>query len=263
MTDSTAPNPIPVGQTFGCRTVLSRAPKPPYHKSIYVFAQCKCGRIDSVSLSCLRRGLNTSCPACKPPSVYKHGSEREHPEYNSWCHMRRRCSDPSCPEFHNYGGRGIAVCPEWNEFMVFLRDMGPRPSPHHSIDRFPDNDGPYCKGNCRWATKKEQALNKRTNRVIEFDGRRQTLKEWAQERCINPTTLARRLDSGWPIEKSLTARPGGLRIIEFQGERKGLAEWAREIGMTKSALRHRLNSGWTVDQAFTLPPSKGKKPPNL
>jgi hypothetical protein len=84
------------------------------------------------------------------------------PEYNSWVGMKGRCLNEHGPDFRLYGGRGIAVCERWRDsFEAFYTDMGPRPSPMHSIDRFPNNDGHYEPGNCRWATPREQRLNQR------------------------------------------------------------------------------------------------------
>jgi hypothetical protein len=84
------------------------------------------------------------------------------PEYQTWANIIKRCTNPKTPNYRYYGGRGIAICSRWRDsFQAFLADMGRRPSPRHSIDRYPNNDGHYEPGNCRWATAKEQRQNQR------------------------------------------------------------------------------------------------------
>lgn len=97
---------------------------------------------------------------------HRHGHCKQYAkpvEYSAWINMRQRCSRDSGPDYPNYKGRGISVCPEWESFARFLSDMGPRPSPSHSIERV-NNDLGYSKENCVWATKQVQSKNQRIRR---------------------------------------------------------------------------------------------------
>jgi hypothetical protein len=87
------------------------------------------------------------------------------PEYKVWAAMIQRCSNPNNADYPDYGGRGIRVCDRWLKFANFYADMGPRPSPQHSIDRI-DNDGNYALGNCRWATAADQRANQRPRHAV-------------------------------------------------------------------------------------------------
>lgn len=115
------------------------------------------------------------------------------PEYSTWKSMIQRCTNPNRVAYKHYGGRGIRVCERWRwSFLNFWRDMGPRPSEAHSLDRI-DLSGDYEPGNCRWATPAEQARNRTANRWITFDGRTQIIADWAQELGVSQFTLYARL----------------------------------------------------------------------
>jgi hypothetical protein len=124
-------------------------------------------------------------------------------EYDIWRGIKKRCADSS---LQNYGGRGISVCKEWEDsFESFYRDMGPRPSPRHSIDRFPDKDGNYEPCNCRWATCTEQQRNRRNNVLVEWNGEVRTLVEWAGVVPIPICTLYWRISRAkWPAARAFT-----------------------------------------------------------
>lgn len=130
-----------------------------------------------------------------------HGMSRS-PEYNAWRHMRERCLRSNTKHYQRYGGRGISICDQWRTFEVFLADMGSRPNGCWLERR--DNNGPYSKINCYWATPREQARNRSTNVRVIYNGRSQTLSEWADEKGMARNTLRNRLNSPrWTVKQAL------------------------------------------------------------
>lgn len=126
-------------------------------------------------------------------------------EYRAWQTMRLRCTEPTNPAYASYGGRGITVCERWlNSPSNFLADMGPKPSPAHELDRYPDNNGNYEPGNCRWATRAENDRNRRSNRLLTFRGETQALAEWCERMKLPRDTVRKRLESGWSVDEALT-----------------------------------------------------------
>jgi len=146
----------------------------------------------------LLRGATRSC-GCTSLTHGMTGSA----EHRIWVQMRYRCSAPASADFDRYGGRGIKVDPRWDSFEAFIADVGPRPSRRHTLDRI-DNDGDYAPENCRWATNREQSRNKRTSSVLVFNGRRQTVTDWAEELGISRSTIYMRLASGWSTTRALS-----------------------------------------------------------
>ncbi len=129
--------------------------------------------------------------------------------YESWAAMHARCGQPSHEAFRRYGGRGVHVCARWSGrhgFTRFLADMGERPA-GKTLDRFPDKDGNYEPGNCRWATPVEQQNNVATNHRLTVNGETLTITEWARRTGLKKTTIRMRLVSGWPPDRAVNAPP--------------------------------------------------------
>jgi len=192
--------PIAPGERFGKLLVLRFAYRTAKSEAYY-HVRCDCGDELQVAQKHLRGGVR-SCRACGRTT---HGMVKA-PEYSVWHNMRRRCAEPSSASYAYYGARGIAVCERWASFENFFADMGPRPSPEHTIDR-KDSGGNYEPGNCRWATRGEQARNRSDNRLLTFGDETLCLSDWATRLGIAPDTIDGRLRRGWPVERAVTEPP--------------------------------------------------------
>jgi hypothetical protein len=164
-----------------------------------VTCKCDCGAETIARIGKLRNGWTSSCGCIRRELLVerntRHGMS-DKPEYGVWSSMKGRCLNPSDPEWHNYGGRGIKVCDRWlHDFAAFYEDMGPRTSAKHSIERV-DVEGDYCPENCVWATSGEQARNKRNNKWITYQGQRMTQTDAALASGVNLRTIRARLSRG-------------------------------------------------------------------
>ncbi len=186
------------GHRFGLLTVIEVSQKT-NHGTKWL-CRCDCGNAHVASVSHLRSGDTSSCGCFNSEKARQrrltHGAAPMRRnggptrEYRIWCSMKKRCYDAKQKCYHLYGGRGISVCDRWvNDFPAFLSDMGPCPSPRHSLDRFPDQNGNYTLINCRWATPQQQARNRRGNRLIEYKQETLTLQEWSERLCVPYKTL--------------------------------------------------------------------------
>ena len=214
-----------IGQRFGRLVVLGRTEDKIvcYNGKKYrrrmVECQCDCGNIVSVrydmltdkkrptrSCGCLQRDITAERLRNTHNVIYGDSRERIH---NIWYLIIERCNNPDNSAYHNYGGRGIKVCPEWDDgikgyFRFKEWSLNNGYAKDLSIDRI-DNDKGYSPDNCRWATVSEQANNKRNNVILEFNGRSMTLSQWAREIGMPMKVLhARIIRYGWDVERALT-----------------------------------------------------------
>lgn len=252
---------VPAGSVFNRLTVIEQ-------RGGKLLCSCACGSEPRLyASSSVRHGLTKSC-GCLNLEVRKaritHLNEqreaartlppfRQLPEFRNWSHMIERCRNPNSNYWHLYGGRGIAVCERWHSFANFYADMGPRPSPVHSLDRWPNKDGHYEPGNCRWATPIEQSQNTRRNVLLTAFGETKPLSAWAQDhRClVNEQTLRSRVRRGLAAETAIKTPPApsgrGAAAMPEILRRRTAGESQRGIalavGLSQAAVCRALRGG--------------------
>lgn len=159
-----------------------------------------CGKILDVKTDSLLSGHTVSC-GCKK---VKHGYSRKERLYQTWKNMRQRCNNPNRHDYKRYGGRGITVCKEWNDYSTFRNwAFANGYNDNLSIDRI-DVNGNYEPSNCRWVDNIVQANNVRSNHQIEYKGTTYTMAEFARKLNISYSTLQHRINRGWSIDKIVT-----------------------------------------------------------
>lgn len=229
------------GRVFGRLTVLEKLPEKTQSKAVQWLCSCTCGNTLPVTTSRLNSGNTKSCGCGLIENRIKHGGSYS-PEYAVWKNIKERCYLQTNKSYPRYGGRGITMCEEWRDnFEAFLQDVGPRPSSAHSIDRR-DNDKDYEPGNCRWATKEEQANNRESNLIYELHGETRTLAEWCKHLGINYyRTHCRLYQLGWAFEEAIV--PIEYKRITYDGVTHSLQDWCGVLDLQLADVALRLLRG--------------------
>lgn len=222
-----------LGIKFYYLRVIANAPdvKISGHRYRQYLMKCICGKEKVIPSQHL--GRVKSC-GCKHRELVSAG-HRTHgltntTEFTIWQSMLSRCLNSNDANYRRYGARGITVCDSWAaSFQNFLDDMGKRPSQEYSLDRI-DNDGGYHPENCKWSTKKEQAINRRNTRKLAFQGMSLTIEEWSKLTGLNINTINSRLCYGWCVEDVLTQPVAATWLRRRKRQRD--AEMARRLVTT-------------------------------
>ena len=177
-------------------------------KAAYWVCRCDCGNSTTVQACHLRSGATQSCGCFNKEQaagrLRTHGFCRSR-IYNEWRSMKARCLNPHKKCYADYGGRGIMVCQEWQDSFEAFRDwaIANGYQDNLTIDRI-DVNGNYEPSNCRWVTNREQQNNKRNNHLLSFNGKEQTIAEWAEETGLDWMVIYDRIRNGWTVERTLT-----------------------------------------------------------
>jgi hypothetical protein len=208
-----------IGKKYNRYLVIEVEMRKTKDKSTQAWAKCvcDCGTIKWVRLAGLKSGTTKSCGCLcleilkskkgTESAQYKHGhwiDGKASPTYKSWRAMMNRCYDPKNNRYEKYGAVGITVVERWHNFENFIKDMGLRPDDSYTLDRI-DNSKGYTQENVRWATKSEQAVNRKTTKLFTINNETKCLKHWAKDYNISYQVVYKRIFYwGWDLNKALT-----------------------------------------------------------
>lgn len=235
------------------------------NKKYHAKFKCKCGNHFIADIVTVARNSKKYCsdgcelkkllPSNKKPTHGQSGTT----EYRAWKSIKERCLNQKSDSYIDYGGRGISICKEWLDFSVFFKDMGYKPTKGHSLDRFPDVNGNYCKENCRWATSEQQNRNRRDNLKFTYNGEEKCLSELAKELNISKSTLRRWLLSGEKVSPDIK---NGIkpkeRHISYNGMTKSITQWAKHLNINRNTLYAKIRKGYDLGNVILEPIKKRK-----
>jgi len=213
------------GRRFGRLVAIERAPNDVKGRTRWKCV-CDCGAITTPMAAHLKRGTTQSCGCMKreldSEKYTTHGKSCSR-LYSVWANMKDRCENKNNHAYESYGGRGIKVCDEWQDFRNFLEwslTNGYKEAASRgkcTLDRR-ENDRGYEPSNCHWVTMKEQGNNRRTNHMLTFNGKTMSLAQWAEELNISKSTLCNRIARGWALSDALTVPVDGRRGVDSVGK---------------------------------------------
>lgn len=209
------------GMTFGRWKVIERAENNARGDAMWL-CECSCENHTKriVMGNSLRQGKSQSC-GCLNKEI--NSSKGKHYQsktrlYNIWLNMKDRCKNPNNKFYYNYGGRGVTVCPEWDNDYCIFRDWAINNGyqDNLTIDRL-DNDKGYSPDNCRWATRQQQSNNLKKNIILEYNGEKHTMAEWSRILNISYMALCHRIERGWEVERALST-PVQQKLIKEESK---------------------------------------------
>lgn len=268
-------NMCTIGDKFGRLTVVGMGQKGRYR--YYAVCKCDCGIEKSIRCDALVSGAALSC-GCLHKDIITTHSLSASPHYSRWRNMIERCENPDNSSYQDYGGRGIKVCERWHDVSLFIGDLPPGYVNGMQMDRI-DNDGDYEPGNIRWVTPKRNSSNRRTTRVIQYNGVSRTASEWSRLLGGSHGLVSQRIDEfGWSEEAAVTTpvsdtllnirkaqkkrwenhtkkprpAPRITRTVQFNGKDYTANEIAEMAGKPVKLVRKQLyERGWTVEKVLS------------
>lgn len=228
------------------------------------YCKCACGKSAVVRGDCLRQGSTSSCGCLR--SELSAARKRKHNGkgtrlYAIWKGIRSRCNNPHRASYPRYGGRGVKICAEWNDFETFRKwayENGYNDT--LSIDRV-DFCGDYCPENCRWVDVIVQANNKSNNHKLWYNNQMYSLGRLSAMSGVNGSTIKYRVEKlGMSTEQAMTTKePQNRHYLEYNGERLCLSDWAKKFNISGETIRNRIQRGWSVEKALTTPTARTLK----